>query len=103
MYLVVRDESMEEAISSETYGLGHVARTANQRTGESVTLLWTCRRSTFFIRRLPWQYGPRPASESERGVYDCNGAHLEYQQVQPKGMFIIAMELIWNNLFLIRE
>ena len=78
MYLVVRDESMEEAISAETYGLGHVARTANQRTGESVTLLWTCRRSTFFGWRLLCNLvGPRP-SESEGGVYDSSGAHLEY-------------------------
>jgi hypothetical protein len=84
MYVAVRDESMEEATSAE--GVGHVvSRTANMATwtGESVMLLWTCRRSTFFSRRLPWQFGPGPASESERGVYDCNGANLEYQQVQP--------------------
>jgi len=72
---------MEEAISAETYGLGHViARTANQRTGELVTLLWTCGSSKFFSRRLPWQFGPGPASESEGGVYDSYGVHLEYSK-----------------------
>jgi hypothetical protein len=70
MYVVIPDVA-------ETYGLT-CRRKDGQRTGESVTLLWTCRRSTFFSWRLHCNLvGPGP-SESEGGVYDSSGAHLEY-------------------------